>query len=342
VTGNTVLTICGKTKKVRMKSELSCHEDNMIDLVFVNGKNSKNGVAERISLIDAQDNSSKQMGRMGESSKRSNESEITREDEHNKISRVTVNDHDHSVEQSILTNSDNDISEERTCLRGVKETNESCILRDFNSKKSTNDVSETSTTLYEDSDDSTICEDSDEFEDDEILGKLETQSNTSVNYTCHTSDCKHVTHSFVDVLYHDQSESDTESHAIDVIDVIDENHIVPVKKGREDDNEVHTDKKIFVCAYPGCNKSYTYLKSFVIHQQAHNGKKPYVCDEPGCGRGFNTSNSLKSHTRVHRGEKPFKCDYANCKMRFTHLRGMACHKKRKHSDITEDVPKAKR
>ncbi|CAG8697753.1 23948_t:CDS:2, partial [Racocetra persica] len=331
VTGNTVLTICGKTKKVRMKSELSCRDDNMIDLVFVDGKNSTNGIAERISLVDARDSNSKQIRRIGESSKRSNESEITREDEH-----------DHSVEhveQNILTSSNNDIRDERSCLRGVKETNENCIFRDLNARKSVYDVSETSTTLYDDSDDSTICEDPDELEDDEILGKLETQSNTSVNYTCHTSDCKHVT----DVPYHDQSESDTESHVIDavdeshVIDAVDENHFVPVKN-----SGVLTDKKIFVCAYPGCNKSYTYLKSFVIHQQAHNGKKPYVCDEPGCGRGFNTLNSLKSHARVHRGEKPFKCDYANCKMRFTHLRGMACHKKRKHSEITEEVPKAKR
>ncbi|CAG8460652.1 4213_t:CDS:2 [Racocetra fulgida] len=237
-----------------MKSEISCRDDNMIDLVFGDGKNSTDGISERISLVDARDSNSKQMRRIGESSKRSNESEITRED-----------GHDHSVEhaeQNILTSSNNDIRDERSYLRGVKETNENCILRDLNSRKSVNDVSETSTTLYEDSDDSTICEDSDELEDDEILGKLETQSN-----------CKHVTQSFEDEPYHDQSESDTESHVIDavdeshVIDAVDENHFVPVKKSRDYD-------------------SFNTLNSLKSHARVHRGEKPYKCDYANCKMRF--------------------------------------------------------
>ncbi|CAG8567734.1 8514_t:CDS:2 [Dentiscutata erythropus] len=309
-----------------MKSELSCRDDDTIDLVFVDRKNDS---TERISLVDAGDNS-KQMRRMDDVSKKGrNESNHTHEDMHNEISKITENN-DRSVEQSILTNNNSDIGEGRSCLKGVKEMNKISILRNFNTRRSVRSVSEVSSTLNDDSDDSTICEDPDDSDYDEILEKVETQSNESVNYECHTKDCEHVTQSLVDTSYYDQSGTETESQSHS----IDENHFAPIKEGCDDDSDAIGDRKIFVCTSPGCNKSYTYLKSFVIHQQAHNGKKPYVCDEPGCGRGFNTLNSLKNHARVHSGEKPFKCDYPNCQKRFTHLRGMACHKKRQHSGKT--------
>ncbi|KAF0546389.1 zinc finger protein [Gigaspora margarita] len=321
VAGNTVLTICGKTKKVRMRSELSCREDDMIDLVFVDQKNSNNEVAEHILLVDAQD-SSKQMSMNDVSKKGSNESNLTHEDIiHNEISKVTDNYYDLDVGQSILTNSSSDVDEGRSCLKGVKEMNKKNIIL---TKKSTRSVSEISLTLNDDSDDSTIYENSDELEYDEILETFESQK-----------DSEHVTQSLEDSLYYDQSDSETERHSID------ENHYVSIKIDRDDDNVALGDKKIFSCPSPGCIKSYTYLKSFVLHQQSHNGKKPYVCDEPGCSRDFNTLNSLKNHTRVHSGEKPFKCDYANCQKRFTHSRGLACHK-RKHSAIKKGALKVKR
>ncbi|RIB15844.1 hypothetical protein C2G38_2191474 [Gigaspora rosea] len=309
-----------------MRSELSCREDDTIDLVFVDRKNSNNEVAEYILLVDAQD-SSKQMSMNDVSKKGSNESNLTYEDIHNEISKVTDNNHDLDVGQSILTNSSNDVDEGRSCLKGVKEMNKKNCILTKKSTRSVSEVSEISLTLNDDSDDSTIYENSDELEYDEILEKFESQK-----------DSENVTQSLEDTLYYDQSESDSEieRHSID------ENHFVSIKIDRDDDdNNALGDKKIFTCPSPGCNKSYTYLKSFVLHQQSHNGKKPYVCDEPGCGRDFNTLNSLKNHTRVHSGEKPFKCDYANCQKSFTHSRGLACHKRR-HSDIKKGGPKAKR
>uniref|UniRef100_A0A3P8X2I8 WT1 transcription factor a n=1 Tax=Cynoglossus semilaevis TaxID=244447 RepID=A0A3P8X2I8_CYNSE len=65
-----------------------------------------------------------------------------------------------------------------------------------------------------------------------------------------------------------------------------------------------SEKRPFVCAYPGCNKRYFKLSHLQTHGRKHTGDKPYQCDFTDCGRRFSRSDQLKRHQRRHTGLTP--------------------------------------
>ncbi|MEQ2263386.1 hypothetical protein XENORESO_007029, partial [Xenotaenia resolanae] len=66
-----------------------------------------------------------------------------------------------------------------------------------------------------------------------------------------------------------------------------------------------SEKRPFMCAYPGCNKRYFKLSHLQMHGRKHTGEKPYRCDFTDCGRSFSRSDQLKRHQRRHTGLKHF-------------------------------------
>ncbi|XP_076589230.1 WT1 transcription factor a isoform X9 [Chaetodon auriga] len=84
-----------------------------------------------------------------------------------------------------------------------------------------------------------------------------------------------------------------------------------------------SEKRPFMCAYPGCNKRYFKLSHLQTHGRKHTGEKPYKCEFTDCGRGFCRSDQLKRHQRRHTGVKPFQCE--TCQRKFSRSDHLKTH-----------------
>lgn len=96
-----------------------------------------------------------------------------------------------------------------------------------------------------------------------------------------------------------------------------------------------SEKRPFVCSYPGCSKRYFKLSHLQMHGRKHTGEKPYQCDYTGCGRRFSRSDQLKRHQRRHTGVKPFQCE--TCQRKFSRSDHLKTHT-RTHTGKTSEKP----
>ncbi|XP_058486376.1 WT1 transcription factor b isoform X1 [Solea solea] len=96
-----------------------------------------------------------------------------------------------------------------------------------------------------------------------------------------------------------------------------------------------SEKRPFVCAYPGCSKRYFKLSHLQMHGRKHTGEKPYQCDFPDCGRRFSRSDQLKRHQRRHTGVKPFECE--TCQRKFSRSDHLKTHT-RTHTGKKSEKP----
>ncbi|KAM9766229.1 WT1 transcription factor b isoform 3-T3 [Menidia menidia] len=96
-----------------------------------------------------------------------------------------------------------------------------------------------------------------------------------------------------------------------------------------------SEKRPFVCAYPGCSKRYFKLSHLQMHGRKHTGEKPYQCDVIECGRRFSRSDQLKRHQRRHTGVKPFQCE--TCQRKFSRSDHLKTHT-RTHTGKTSEKP----
>ncbi|XP_056137525.1 WT1 transcription factor a isoform X8 [Lampris incognitus] len=96
-----------------------------------------------------------------------------------------------------------------------------------------------------------------------------------------------------------------------------------------------SEKRPFMCAYPGCNKRYFKLSHLQMHSRKHTGEKPYQCDFTDCGRRFSRSDQLKRHQRRHTGVKPFQCE--TCQRKFSRSDHLKTHT-RTHTGKTSEKP----
>ncbi|XP_047189162.1 WT1 transcription factor a isoform X5 [Scophthalmus maximus] len=96
-----------------------------------------------------------------------------------------------------------------------------------------------------------------------------------------------------------------------------------------------SEKRPFMCAYPGCNKRYFKLSHLQMHSRKHTGEKPYQCDFTDCGRRFSRSDQLKRHQRRHTGVKPFQCE--TCERKFSRSDHLKTHT-RTHTGKTSEKP----
>ncbi|XP_072551352.1 WT1 transcription factor b isoform X3 [Salminus brasiliensis] len=84
-----------------------------------------------------------------------------------------------------------------------------------------------------------------------------------------------------------------------------------------------SEKRPFMCSYPGCSKRYFKLSHLQMHGRKHTGEKPYQCDFTDCGRRFSRSDQLKRHQRRHTGVKPFQCE--TCQRKFSRSDHLKTH-----------------
>ena len=56
-------------------------------------------------------------------------------------------------------------------------------------------------------------------------------------------------------------------------------------------------RKVIVCQYEGCNKTFGKSWNFRDHALMHEGIKPYVCKI--CRKSFTQKGNLKKHCKVH-------------------------------------------
>ncbi|XP_038561248.1 WT1 transcription factor a isoform X6 [Micropterus salmoides] len=96
-----------------------------------------------------------------------------------------------------------------------------------------------------------------------------------------------------------------------------------------------SEKRPFMCAYPGCNKRYFKLSHLQMHSRKHTGEKPYQCEFTDCGRRFSRSDQLKRHQRRHTGVKPFQCE--TCQRKFSRSDHLKTHT-RTHTGKTSEKP----
>ncbi|KAK3549276.1 hypothetical protein QTP70_034494 [Hemibagrus guttatus] len=96
-----------------------------------------------------------------------------------------------------------------------------------------------------------------------------------------------------------------------------------------------SEKRPFMCTYPGCSKRYFKLSHLQMHGRKHTGEKPYQCDFTDCGRRFSRSDQLKRHQRRHTGVKPFQCE--TCQRKFSRSDHLKTHT-RTHTGKTSEKP----
>ncbi|XP_030620510.1 WT1 transcription factor b isoform X2 [Chanos chanos] len=96
-----------------------------------------------------------------------------------------------------------------------------------------------------------------------------------------------------------------------------------------------SEKRPFMCTYPGCSKRYFKMSHLQMHGRKHTGEKPYQCDHADCGRRFSRSDQLKRHQRRHTGVKPFQCEV--CQRKFSRSDHLKTHT-RTHTGKTSEKP----
>ncbi|XP_025784492.1 Wilms tumor protein [Puma concolor] len=96
-----------------------------------------------------------------------------------------------------------------------------------------------------------------------------------------------------------------------------------------------SEKRPFMCAYPGCNKRYFKLSHLQMHSRKHTGEKPYQCDFKDCERRFSRSDQLKRHQRRHTGEKPFSCRWPSCQKKFARSDELVRHHNMHQRNMTK-------
>ena len=57
-------------------------------------------------------------------------------------------------------------------------------------------------------------------------------------------------------------------------------------------------KKLIVCEYPGCNKSFSKSWNFKDHALVHEGIKPYACKI--CLKSFTQRGNMEKHMKTHK------------------------------------------
>lgn len=95
-----------------------------------------------------------------------------------------------------------------------------------------------------------------------------------------------------------------------------------------DDLDENGEKKIFQCAFEGCNESFARRQACKTHFYNHLASKTvtngYNCQF--CQKTFKVQSALERHERVHTGDKPFSCDYAGCNKAFSQKEMLKRHK----------------
>ena len=57
-------------------------------------------------------------------------------------------------------------------------------------------------------------------------------------------------------------------------------------------------KKLIVCKYPGCNKTFNKSWNFKDHALMHEGVKPYTCNV--CLKNFTQKGNMEKHMKTHK------------------------------------------
>ena len=88
----------------------------------------------------------------------------------------------------------------------------------------------------------------------------------------------------------------------------------------------HLNERKFKCDFEGCRRSLNNLTDLKSHKRRHINS--YVCSWPACGQRFNAKSLLTTHTNVHQNIKAFVCEYPDCGKSYFHMSALYRHRNR--------------
>lgn len=91
----------------------------------------------------------------------------------------------------------------------------------------------------------------------------------------------------------------------------------------------------FVCME--CGKEFKNKRCLTFHRQTHN-KKVFICEFTDCGKSYATLNQLSSHQKRHTDQKNIKCPYPDCDKSYFKQQNLRIHIANMHTTNRSKCP----
>ena len=83
---------------------------------------------------------------------------------------------------------------------------------------------------------------------------------------------------------------------------------------------------IYICSWEDCRRAFSRPCRLEEHVRSHTGERPFICAEPGCSKTFVRDYHLSRHKKIsHADERPHNCSYESCDLSFATAQRLRLH-----------------